>query len=459
VSVVALGIAVVVGMVFVLVSGYFVPVADCSSPFLVTPVGQFCYDPFTVFYFLVVGAVSSPFDLAITLQATSILVLTGLSVAVSFRAGLFNIGTQGQMVFGALASGIVGPWLVGQVTQGAVGGAVVIVGTVAMAGLVGAVYGAIPGILKAYADANEVITTIMLNIIASGIAFTVVSEYVNPGGNIQTEPLPSWAMLTPILAPAGSRFSLVVLVGALVGAAVLWYLLNYSPFGYDLRVSGLQPEAAAYSGVDARRVVVATMTLSGAFGGLAGAAFVLMAQGYWTDGLPAYGFDGITVSVLAINSPAGVVPAALLFGVLRAGTIGFQTSPFVSVPPQLADVLRGIIVLLVAMPEFVRMVGVRAGVGRLGDEPAVGPAGGEPDVETDGGTSVETDGGWSPSQSQSPSQSPDRSPGRAREPDDGPGHGGSSDVDVDADAGTGTDAVDDTDTDADPGADREVRHG
>jgi simple sugar transport system permease protein len=382
VSVVALVLAIVVGIVFVFVSGFFVPDAECATPFLATPVGLFCYNPFTVFYFLVVSAVSSPFNLAITLQATSILVLTGLSVAVSFRAGLFNIGTQGQMVFGALASGLIGPWLVGQVTQGAVGGAVVIVGTVAAAGIVGGIYGAIPGVLKAYADANEVITTIMLNIIASGIAFTVVSEYVNPGGNIQTEPLPSWAMLAPIVAPPGSRFSVLVLAGALVGAAGLWYLLNYSSFGYDLRVSGLQPEAAAYSGVDARRVIVATMTISGIFGGLAGAAFVLMAQGYWTDGLPAYGFDGITVSVLAINSPAGVVPAALLFGVLKSGTIGFQTSPYVSVPPQLADVLRGIIVLLVAMPEFVRMVGVRAGIGSLGEEGVTTPPGGD-DADAD----------------------------------------------------------------------------
>jgi simple sugar transport system permease protein len=377
-SVVALGIAVVVGIVFVFVSGYFVPSDGCASPFLSTPVGAFCYNPFNVFYFLVIGAVSSPFNVAITLQAATILVFTGLSVAVSFRAGLFNIGTQGQMVIGALTSGLVGGWLAPQVSPGLVGGALVVTAAALAAALSGGVYGAIPGALKAYADANEVITTIMLNIIASGVAFTVVSEYVNPGGNIQTEPLPSWAMLSPVLAPRGSRFSVIVLVAALASAAAIYYLLNYSSFGYNLRVSGLQPEAADYSGVSAERVVVSTMTLSGVFGGLAGAVFVLMAQGYWTDGLPAYGFDGITVSVLATNSPIGVLPAALLFGVLKSGTISFQTSAFVAVPPQLADVLRGIIVLLVAMPEFIRMVATRMGVGAVDDDAA-------PEAEVSGG--------------------------------------------------------------------------
>jgi simple sugar transport system permease protein len=370
VSVMALVLAVVIGIVFVFVSGFFVPPDACTNPFLATSVGTFCYDPFNVFFFLIVGAVQSPFSIALTLQATTFLLFTGLSVAVSFRAGLFNIGTQGQMVLGALAAGLVGPALVSVVTPGPVGGAVVIVGTTVAAGVAGGLYGAVPGVLKAYADANEVITTIMLNIIASGVAFTVVSEYVNPGGNIQTEPLPRWAMLTPILAPQGSRFSIVVLLAALASAAGIYYLLNYSAFGYNVRVSGLQPGAADYSGVDARRVIVTTMTISGMLGGLAGAVFVLTAQGYWTDGLPAYGFDGITVSVLAMNSPVGVVPAGLLFGVLKSGAISFQTSTAVNVPPQLVDVLRGIIVLLVAMPEFVRMIAVRSGIRPSSSGPA-----------------------------------------------------------------------------------------
>jgi ABC-type uncharacterized transport system permease subunit len=368
-SVIALVVAIVIGLLFVFFSGYFVSLESCANPFLVTSVGTFCYDPFNILFFLVIGAVRDPFSIALTLQATTLLVFTGLSVAIAFRAGLFNIGTQGQMVLGALAAGLVGPALVSVMEPGLVGGVVVILGATIAAGITGGIYGAIPGALKAYADANEVITTIMLNIIASGVAFTIVSEYVNPGGNIQTTPLPRWARLTPILAPQGSQFSVIVLVAALLSAVGIYYLLNYSSFGYNVRLSGLQPDAADYSGVDAKRVIVSTMTLSGVLGGLAGAVFVLTAQGYWTDGLPAYGFDGITVSVLATNSPIGVIPAGLLFGILKSGAVSFQLSSAVNVPPQLVDVLRGIIVLLVAMPEFIRMLARRGGIQAVSTDP------------------------------------------------------------------------------------------
>lgn len=199
----------------------------------------------------------------------------------------------------------------------------------------------------------------MLNIIAAGIAVTLVRDVLgNPA--IETDQIPSWATFNPMIAPQGSRFSIIVFGGAVLFVIVFWYLLNYSSFGYNLRVSGIQPKAAEYSGVNSKRVIVATMTIAGIFGGLAGAAFVLMAQPYWSDGLPAFGFDGITVSVLAANSPAGIIPAALLFGVLRSGTIALQLA--VDVPPAIVDVLRGIIILLVAMPEAIRYLAIRSDV-------------------------------------------------------------------------------------------------
>lgn len=377
ISFVALVIAILIGMVIVFISG---GVTSCQEPaaLAITLGGsqvfvfniplrlplellgvQFCYNPIRVFEVMFTGALTNAFGLANTLQATTLLVFGGLSVAVSFRAGLFNIGTQGQFVLGALAAGVTGPIVADMLSPGLMGSVGVIGSIVLVSIVVGGIWGAIPGILKAYADANEVITTIMLNIIASGIAITLVRDYMGRSG-IQTEPIPSWATLNPIIAPPGASFSVIALVAALALTVGVWYMLNYSAFGYNLRVSGLQPDAAEYSGVDAKRVIVGTMTLAGIFGGLAGASFILMAQPYWSDGLPGYGFDGITVSVLAANSPAGVVPAALLFGVLRSGTVALQLST--NVPPALVDVLRGIIVLLVAMPEAIRYLALRSDV-------------------------------------------------------------------------------------------------
>jgi ABC-type uncharacterized transport system permease subunit len=378
ISGVALLLAVIIGMVFVFISG---GVASCGSEpavlsvtsgsslvyFLDIPLRlplqffgvTFCYNPVKVFEVMVTGSLFDAFGLASTMQATTLLVLAGLSVAISFRAGLFNIGTQGQFILGALAAGIVAPVVAGWFSPGLLGTVSVMGAAILAAVLVGGLWGFIPGVLKAYADANEVITTIMLNIIAAGIAVTLVRDVLgNPA--IETEQIPSWATFSPMLAPQGSRFSVIVFAGAVGFVLVFWFLLKYSSFGYNLRVSGIQPDAAEYSGVNAKRVIVATMTIAGIFGGLAGAAFVLMAQPYWSDALPAYGFDGITVSVLAANSPAGIVPAAFLFGVLRSGTIALQLA--VDVPPAIVDVLRGIIILLVAMPEAIRYLAIRSDV-------------------------------------------------------------------------------------------------
>ncbi|MFB6197085.1 MAG: ABC transporter permease, partial [Halobacteriaceae archaeon] len=278
ISVVALVIAIIVGIVFVFLSG---GVASCTSaavlnvdliglsvPLQVFGV-HFCYDPIAVFWILASGSLSDAFGIALTLQATTMLLLTGLSVAVSFRAGLFNIGTQGQMVLGALTTGVVGLWLVEFVSAGFVGTTIVLGGTILAAAFVGGIYGAIPGMLKAYADANEVITTI----IASGLAATYVKDVMGFSSG-QTPPLPNWATFKPIIAPEGSKFAFPVFLGAMGFVILLYYILNYSSFGYNLRISGLQPDAAEYSGVNSNRVIISTMTLSGIFGGLAGAAYI-----------------------------------------------------------------------------------------------------------------------------------------------------------------------------------------
>jgi simple sugar transport system permease protein len=393
ISLASLLLAVLVGTAIILASGR---VAECTTAAFVlthpTPFGLpslfrvgFCYDPVAVFDRLFLGALGDPLkqgwgplspvsggplnpfregwspvnsQVAVTLRETTVLVFTGLSVAVAFRAGVFNIGTQGQLVVGGLASALAvlaaAPFVSGLV------GTLVLVPLGLLAGAAGGgLYGAIPGALKAYADANEVITTIMLNFVATGVVgYLVLNQFKDPeSAATQTRSLPEYAGFPSLVFDPRTNFSLLALgVGVLLIGAV-YYLLSHTAFGYDLRTSGLQPEAAEYGGVDAARTVVSSFALSGALGGIGGALYVMMILGKYQTGVPAYGFDGITVSILAGNNPLGVGFAALLFGVLKSGAVvvDFATD----VPPQLVGVLRGLIILFVAMPEFFRLIGRR----------------------------------------------------------------------------------------------------
>lgn len=361
ISLAALALSIVVGAVVILVSGMLV---DCGV--------TFCYSPLQVYYELFFGAIGgnplapgwSPlnFDMATTLRTATLLVFTGLSVAVAFQAGMFNIGTQGQLVFGSLATAVAVLYASNVLPAGLLGTLLLIPIGIFSGAIFGGIYGAIPGALKAYADANEVITTIMLNFIAVGVTSVLLSQYFqDPNSpNSQTAPLPEYAAF-PHIPGIGFDpridFSLLALTFAALLVLGVHYLLQETAFGYDIRTSGKQPAAAEYGGVDAKRLMVSSMTLSGALGGIGGSLWVLMVHGRWLENVPSLGFDGITVSILAGNNPLGVGFSALLFGILNSGAGSIDTAT--SVPPQLVDVLSGLIILFVAMPEFFRMFGDR----------------------------------------------------------------------------------------------------
>jgi len=364
ISIAALITAVLVSSAIVLVAGYLSGEA---------------YNPIEIFAVLVNGAFGSPFALdsaqlftdgwspinfsmGTTLKETTLLIFTGLAVAIAFRGDLFNIGVQGQMVVGALAAALSLVWVAPLFPASLAGTLLIIPFGLLVGAIVGGIYGAIPGALKAYFDANEVITTIMLNTIATGVAFFLVSTYfADPTlQSVKTRPIPDFARINGIIFSEGGQFSLVALVLALAAAVGTYYVLRYTSYGYDLRISGKQAPAALYGGANAERMVVSTMTLSGALGGIAGAMWSMMVIGAWRTGVPSLGFDGITVSVLAGNNPIGVIPASLLFGVLKGGSnaINFQ----LGVPPELVAVLRGMIILFIAMPEAFRMLGNWIGI-------------------------------------------------------------------------------------------------
>lgn len=357
-SIASLVLALIVGAILLFVSGAF---ATCRDPALVLGGSQFCYDPINVYNVMFNGAFGSMYNIGLTLRQTTLLIIAGVAVAVTFKAGIFNIGTQGQFILGGLASAAAVQYTAGALPENIVGGVILLTIGLLAAAIAGGLYGALPGALLAYYDANEVITTIMLNFIAGAVAFTLVRGFLRPGAAVQTALIPEHAQLPSIVFPASTSFTLLVFVPTLLIAVGAYFLLKNTTLGYNIRLSGEQEAAAEYSGVDAKSVIVRTFTLSGILGGLTGGVFVFMVLGYWQPSVPQVGFDGITVSVLAANNPLGVIPAATLFGAIKSGAVALDLQ--LGVPRQLAGVLRGIIILFIAMPEFMRLIGRRLGLG------------------------------------------------------------------------------------------------
>ncbi len=282
------------------------------------------------------------------------LILAGLGIAVGFRAGLFNIGAQGQIIVGAIFAAYLGfafdlpagLHLILAILGGAVGGAL---------------WGAIPGALKARFGANEVIVTIMLNYIAVYlISYVLKQPAFNPGRSGQRSPAVAETAAYPRLIPdwlvPGNTFRLHwgVLVAILATVAV-WWLLERSTIGFELRAAGANPHAARTAGMSVGRITVITMVIAGGLAGLAATAQVLGTERSLTAGVAAsFGFDAITVALLGRSRPLGTFLAGLLFGALKSG--GFLMQSLTQTPIDIILVVQSVIVLLIAAPPLVRAV-------------------------------------------------------------------------------------------------------
>lgn len=310
---------------------------------------------------LLSGAAGSGSALSETIVSATPLILTGLGVALGFRAGLFNIGAEGQVIAGGLAAGYAGF---------AIHGLPVFVHLplALLAGLLGgAVWGFIPGILKATTGAHEVITTIMLNYVAANLALYLLasSAFRRPGRIDPISKIVEVPARLPHLAGQGLRLHAGIFVALLAAAAVAW-LLSRSTWGFELRAAGANPAAALTAGIDIRRATVMAMVMAGALAGLAGAGQVLGVQFSLAPGFSAgLGFDAITLALLGRANPLGVVLAALLFGALRAGGLSMQAAT--STPIDIVTVIQSLIVIFVAAPALVRAIyrikGARADTG------------------------------------------------------------------------------------------------
>ena len=287
-----------------------------------------------------------------SLVSSTPLIFTGLGVAISFRAGMFNIGADGQLIIGALASTIVTILM-----SGAAPSEVILILAIAVGALAGAAWGFVPGFLKARTGAHEVITTIMLNYIAALVVFFALrSDTLRAPGSTS----PVSRNLTPIadvptlLPLPGLRLDMGFIVALLMAVVVSWLLFR-TTVGFELRASGFNLTAARYAGMSAGGSMMLAMALSGGLAGLAGAFLVLGTVGQLSIDLSGgVGFNAIALALLAGLRPSGVVLAALLFGAL---TSGGKTMNIVSgVPFDLLFFIIAMVIMFVAAPGLIRTI-------------------------------------------------------------------------------------------------------
>ncbi len=309
-------------------------------------------DPLAVYALMLRQSLGTGYGLGQTLFKATPLIFTGLAVALGFRAGLFNIGVEGQLYLGGLAAALVGVAFAG------LPAAVLLPLALLAAATAGAAWGAIPGALKARFGAHEVINTIMLNFVAFALA-SFIGRFVFEPASVRTAAVGAGAEIPRLdtLLPAlhGSPVNLSLLL-ALLAAAGTNLLLFGTRLGYELRAVGLNATAAEYGGISIGRTQVVAMAVSGALAGLGGVNFVLGYKHYFELGFSAgAGFLGIAVALLGRNHPAGVVVAALFFGALSYGGLVINQQ----VPKELVEVLQALVILLaisaqVLMERFAR---------------------------------------------------------------------------------------------------------
>jgi simple sugar transport system permease protein len=284
-----------------------------------------------------------------TLTSATPLIFAGLGLGVGFRAGLFNIGAQGQILMGATLGAMVGfMWHL----------PVGIHLLVALLGcmLGGAIWGFIPGILKAKTGAHEVITTIMLNYIALNLVSFLLAQdsFQRPGSDNPQTPILDQNSWLPLML--GDQFSLHWGFPLALAAAVgVWWLMERSTLGFQFRAVGANPNAAHTAGMNVTRMYVLVMVTAGALAGLAGAAQLLGTQHALAVGIAgSIGFDAITVALLGRSRPLGIVFAAILFGGLKASGPALQVQA--GLPIDIVLVLQALIVLFIAAPPLVRFM-------------------------------------------------------------------------------------------------------
>jgi len=301
-------------------------------------------NPLEAYRVLFSDALGSVAGLERTMEKSTPLILTGLAVVVGLRAGLFNIGAQGQLLMGAIGAAWAGynfqlPPLVHLPFA-------LIFGI-----LCGAAWGSIAGALRAYRNVSEVITTIMLNSIAIALVDYLASRPLKePDQPLSRTPAIAESAVLPYIGPIPSGFILALLVAVFFG----WFLVRTTQ-GFRFNTVGMNPSAARYAGISVKGTILLAMAVSGGLAGLGGAVETLGITGRFE---PAFniglGFDGITIALLARANPIATIPAALLVGTLRAGSssLQFQTG----IEPEVVSVILALTLLFVSAPIVAKLL-------------------------------------------------------------------------------------------------------
>lgn len=317
-------------------------------------------NPITAYSALIQGAFGSTNAVADTIVKATPLLFVGLGICIAFRGGVVNIGGEGQLVLGALAATVIAlalpeapGWLILPVA-------------LAAGFLAGGLWGAIPGVLKAYFNVNEILSTIMLNAIAVQVMnFLLRGPLIDPNQLGNASRIPQTARFAaqfdlPRLVPTRLHAGALI---AVVLAVVVYIFLWRTTLGYRIRAVGHNPEASRYAGINVKRTIVISLALSGAFAGLGGAAHVLgVAHRMITDGSAtgftgSAGFNGIVAALFGQLHPLGTIPAAFFFGALLVGANSMQRA--VQVPSALITALNGLVVVFVVSSEIWRRRRVR----------------------------------------------------------------------------------------------------
>ena len=301
------------------------------------------FNPVEGYRYLFKGGLMNLERIGNTIATATPLMLTGLSVAFAFKTGLFNIGTPGQMLFGGFCSIAVGLSL--DLPK------MILVPIVVAVGIIGgALWATVPGVLKAKFNVHEVVSSIMMNWVAYWIVYYMVPQYFK-GEFLETESRmlsESATLRVKWLSEIfkGSYINLGIFL-ALIAVLIIWFLLNKTVLGYELKAVGFNRFGAEYAGMPVNRNIVISMMIAGALSGLAGAIQYTGNANIMQIGvMPSQGFDGIAVALLGASNPIGVVFSSLFFGALYVGK-GFMNAA-VKVPPELADTIMATIIYFAA---------------------------------------------------------------------------------------------------------------
>jgi simple sugar transport system permease protein len=295
------------------------------------------------------GALGSPRAIASTLVDATPYIFAGLAVAFGFKCGLFNIGVEGQLGIGSMCAAVAGFAITGLPM-------IIHLPLAILAGLLGgAIWGAIPGYLRARTGAHEVITTIMFNYISIRLTdYLIKGPFRDTSSSAPRTPFIAAEARLPFLFGPDYRLHAGFIIAVLV-AFFIWWLLQKTTVGFEVRTVGANPDAAKYAGMSITRNFVLAMGISGGLAGLAGASQVLGLEHNLKAAFSAgYGFDSIAIALLAKSNPIAIIPAAIFWGALRNGAGLMQLQSGISI--NLINIVQALVIVFVAAPQIVRWI-------------------------------------------------------------------------------------------------------